>query len=184
MMKEIKAVRKGLKKTTIASESVGDKHFTVLGKKKLFRGCSYTVLISTNEKKCSMLCGSFDDVACRMKDKGDAKSGMTLLRKTAEVLSDPQRTLTRDFSDTELLCMALLKDGPLSVDDVSDAIRMEKETTSVVLVGLYSEGIVRKCRRRGDPSGGYFLTKKGKRKAELLEDERDFILKQSSADTI
>jgi DNA-binding MarR family transcriptional regulator len=184
MMERIRAVRKGLKKRTIASESAGDMHFTVIGKKRLFGGCSYTVLISTNEKRFSMLCGSFDDVACGLKGNGDREGGMTLLRKTAEVLSDPKRTLTRDFSDTELLCMALLKDGPLSVDDVSDAIRMEKETTSVVLGGLYSEGIVRKCRRRGDPSDGYYLTRKGKRKAELLEDERDFILKQNSKDTI
>ena len=176
-MGKVRRTRKGFVTKATGSGDFGNIHVSVIGKKAPFRGCSYTVLVSSSKEKVSMMKGSFDDVVFSMKKK-EAKEGIRLVREAAEILPDPKRTLTADFSDAELLCIALLKEAPLNLDDIADAIRMDKETAYMIIGGLQTAGIVCNCRRRGEPPNGYALTKKGRRKAELLQDEREFNLEQ------
>lgn len=148
-------------------------HVAALGRGKLFRGCSYTVIVSHNNEKMPLVRGRFDDVIITLKGNEKAEVAIPVVRKAAELISDPERSLRNVFNDLELLCIFILKDGPLSLADITDITRQRKESVSAILRGLEMLGVVCQCRRRGDPQEGYALTKKGKKKALLFADERD-----------
>ena len=178
-MAEILTRRKRLTKRAIGAESIGDMNFTVIGKRRFFASGRYTVMISSDKEKGRTLMGNFNDVFFSMKDNEGAKKGVPLLREVADALSDPERTLANAFTDVELVCINVLKDGPKSLEDMADATQLEGHLTAIALGGLETLGLVSRCRRRGDPPKGYTLTRKGKRKAVLLADERDFVLVKS-----
>lgn len=173
MMGNITRSRKRLTKKAVGSEDIDGTKITVFGKKPFWSKARYFALVSPQEEGALWTIGSFTHVFSRMKSSETAKEGIGLLRKVAEAVSDPDSSLKNELNDTELLCIAMLENGPLSLADIAEFIRLEKEPTSMVLGGLETLGIVRRCRRRGDPPKGYTLTKKGKKKAELLADEKD-----------
>jgi hypothetical protein len=174
MTGEIKASRKRLTRKAFGTDVAGGAKFTVIARKGPFSAGRYMVLVDFGEGRTNGFKGSFDEVLSTMRRLKEMNSGISLLRGCAEAIKDPDSTLRSSYSDKELLCLAVLTEGPKNLDEISDAVHDATSSVCLVLGGLQTRGLVTRCEEEGELPRLYGLTDRGKETAGLLCDEKEF----------
>ena len=181
-MEKTRIGKKWMKKRLKMSTTVDGIDVTVIGKKPLLGRTRYTVLVSPQEEKATKKTGDFTDVHFRMKDDENAVKCLGVLWDAANSIKDPERTFMDSLSDNDVACIAVLQKGPKKPEQIAEIIELDTKLTSLVLGGLKTMKFVRECRRKGDPRGGYTLTKKGKKAAKLLADRENIIMPKTESE--
>jgi DNA-binding HxlR family transcriptional regulator len=176
MVREIQASRKRLTKKAFGTDTVGGAKFTVMARKGPFSAGRYMVLVDFGEGRTNGFKGSFGEALSTMRRLKEMNGGIGLLRECAKAIKDPESTLRSSYTGTELLCLAALADGPMNLDDISDAVHDATSSVCLTLGGLQTRGLVMRCEEEGELPRLYGLTEKGKETAGLLCDERDFAI--------
>jgi predicted transcriptional regulator len=173
-MGDIKISKRAFTKTVEGTKSLGHARLTVRGKKRPL-SVNYEVLVETPGEKSFRTNGSYIRVRMEMEKNEKAKEGADLLREVAGKIKDPKGSMTENFDDSQLSCLAVLTEGERSIKGIVSSSDLGAYQVSKALAGLQSSNLVCRCERKGEAERRYRLTESGKQMTELLREEEPFL---------
>ncbi len=173
-MGDIKISKKTFTKTVEGSKSLGHARLTVRGKKRPL-SVSYEVLVEEPGETPFRTKGSYIRVRMEMEKNEKAKEGAGLLREVAGKMQDPKGSMSGNFDDSQLSCLAVLTEGERSIKGIVSSSGLGAYQISKALAGLQSSNLVCRCEKKGEAERRYRLTESGKRMTELLREEEPFL---------
>jgi len=98
-----------------------------------------------------------------------------LSRGKSAVLAEPREGVTGCFDDKELLYLAALMRGPMSLDELAYTTSMDIKEGFTALEDLQTIGLVQRGERKGKSPRRYSITEKGKKIVGTFKEEEMFL---------
>lgn len=156
--------------------------FTIHGKRSPALGGRYAVLVESQGKTVFQKAGSLPEVRGAMEDDEHAEEGKELLSRVEAALSD-RHTMSRWFTDMELICFAFFMEGPKTLVQLEMTARMPKEKIVEAMTELIAENFI--CEGESSSLKRYQLSEKGEQCVETMTgDSRFMILRRRRSGTV
>lgn len=91
------------------------------------------------------------------------------------VLAEPKEGVAGCFDDKELLYLAALMRGPMSLDELAYATGIDTKEGFTTLKDLQTTGLVQRGEKKGKSPREYSITAKGKKIVGTFREEKGFL---------